>query len=70
MAQRNACGKHSELAANEAVRVTQCPCGSVHVTILANGVTVRVQEAGLKAVTRGLMTALDKIEEAAQASVN
>jgi len=70
MAQRNRCGKHTELATNDAVRVTQCPCGAVHVTLLANGVTVRVPEAGLKALTRGLMTALDKVEEAEQASVN
>ena len=70
MAQRNGCGKHIELASNESVRVTQCPCGTVHMTLLANGVTVRLPETALKTLTRGLMTALDKVEERAQAAIN
>lgn len=70
MAQRNKCGKHVELASNDALRVTQCPCGTVHVTFFANGITMRVPESALKSVTRGLMTALDKVEERQQAAVN
>lgn len=70
MAQRKACGKHIELAANESARVTQCPCGAVHLTLLANGLTVRLNGDALKNVTRSLMTALDKVEEEAVATVN
>lgn len=52
---------------NEAVRVTQCPCGTVHVTLMQNGLTVRLTEQSMKSVTRGLMLSLDKIEEANEA---
>lgn len=70
MAQRNGCGKHTELANNESVRMTQCPCGTVHVTFMANGVTLRLPESALKNVTRAMMTALDKVEERQQAAIN
>lgn len=70
MAQRKACGKHSELANNDTVRITQCPCGTVHMTLIPNGVTFRLQESALKNLTRGMMTALDKVEDQEQASVN
>ena len=63
MAQRKTCGKHVELASNDAVKITQCGCGVVHLTLLANGVTVRLGGDALKNVTRGLMTALDKVED-------
>ncbi len=70
MAEKKACGRHVELTSNEAVRITQCPCGTLHVTLPNNGVTVRMPESALKNLTRGLMVALDKIEEQTQASVN
>lgn len=70
MSSKTACGKHTELASNEAVRITQCPCGTVHVTLAANGITLRLAEGALKNVTRGLMTALDKVEERQQAAIN
>lgn len=68
--QRKPCGKHVQLASNDAVRISQCPCGSVYLTLIANGVTVKLSEEGLKNATRGLMTALDKVEEAAQTAIN
>lgn len=70
MAQRKACGKHNELASNDSVKITQCGCGSVHLTLLANGITVRLAGDALKNVTRGLMTALDKVEDAESVCVN
>ncbi|NUP11257.1 MAG: hypothetical protein HOW73_34865 [Polyangiaceae bacterium] len=70
MAQQKSCGKHTELASNESVRVTQCPCGTVHLTFAANGVTLRLPETALKNVTRAVMTALDKVEERQQAAIN
>lgn len=70
MAQRKACGKHTELASNDAVKITQCGCGVVHLTLLANGVTVRLAGDALKNVTRGLMTALDKVEDSEAVCVN
>jgi hypothetical protein len=70
MSERKPCGKHTELATNESVRVTQCPCGTVHLTLLANGVTVRLPESAVKNLTRAMMLALDKVEERQQAAVN
>ncbi len=70
MAQRKGCGKHVELAANESARITQCPCGTVHLTLAQNGITIRLSGDALRNVTRGLMTALDKVDEAAVAAVN
>jgi hypothetical protein len=59
-----ACGPHVELASNDAVRVTRCPCGTVHVTLQASGVTVRISSDALRGVSSGLKTALDRLEKA------
>jgi hypothetical protein len=68
--ERKACGRHVQLAANEAAKITQCPCGTVHVHLAANGLTLRFSEENLKNVTRAFMTALDKVEEAEHAPIN
>jgi hypothetical protein len=70
MSDRKPCGKHTQLAANDAVRISQCACGMVHVTLMSNGVTVRVTEEGLRGLTHGLMSALDKVEDGAVARIN
>jgi hypothetical protein len=53
------CGKHTELASNESVRVTRCTCGTVHVTMLASGVTVRLSAEQLRGLGAGLNAALE-----------
>ena len=60
------CGPHTELGSNEAVRVTRCPCGTVHVTLLASGVTVRMSSEAFRGVAAGLVAAADRIDEGAQ----
>ncbi len=40
-----ACGPHTELVKTEGVRVTRCPCGTVHVTMIRNGTTVQMSSA-------------------------
>ena len=67
---RNACGPHQELASNEAVRVTRCPCGTVHLAIAGNGVTLRLKDDALPTLTRGLMQALDKVEAIERVVIN
>jgi hypothetical protein len=67
---RRSCGPHAELAANEAVRVTRCPCGTVHLTFAANGVTLRLKDDALAPLTRGMMQALDKVEAIERVVVN
>jgi hypothetical protein len=57
------CGEHVELDRNASVRVTRCPCGTVHVTLLASGVTVRMTAESLRGVVGGLRGALEKLDE-------
>lgn len=66
--QRKPCGRHVTLASNDAAKVTQCPCGTVHLHLAASGVSLRLNEEQLKNVTRAMMTALDKVEEGAEAA--
>jgi hypothetical protein len=60
------CGQHAELSSNPAVRVTRCPCGTVHVTLLTSGVTVRMSTETLRGVAAGLRGAAERLEEAPQ----
>jgi len=58
------CGQHVELASNPSIRVTRCACGTVHVTLLGSGVTVRMSGDALKGVAAGLRAAAERIDEA------
>ena len=51
---KSACGPQTELMSNNAVRVTRCTCGTVHVTLVASGVTVRMQADAFRNVVAGL----------------
>jgi hypothetical protein len=65
-----ACGKHSEISSNEHVRITQCTCGTVHVTFIKNGVTLRMNEDGLRQATRSMMLAVDHVDESVRVRIN
>ena len=58
------CGPHTELASNTTLKVTRCPCGTMHVTLLRSGVTVRMSAEALRGVASGLKSAIEKIAEA------
>jgi|GEM_PF-3106144 len=64
MATKSGCGAHKELGAAHTLRVTQCPCGTIHLH-LRSGVSVRLtaQEfadvAGAVAAARGALAAAD-----------
>lgn len=60
---KNACGPQTEIATNNVVRVTRCGCGILHVTHLANGVTVRMTAEQLRGASIGFAAALEKIDE-------
>jgi hypothetical protein len=64
------CGKHVELAANPSARVTQCPCGTVYLTLIGQGVTVRMSEETLRATTAALISATDKVDETERPVIN
>lgn len=57
------CGQHVELAANGSVRVTRCTCGTVHVTLLASGVTVRMSADAFRGAFGGFKAAIEKLDE-------
>jgi hypothetical protein len=63
MAFTKTCGQHTEIASNNAVRVTRCTCGTVHVTLLGNGVTVRMPAEAFRTAAAGLQAAIDRIDE-------
>jgi hypothetical protein len=63
---KSACGPQTELMSNNAVRVTRCSCGTVHVTLVASGVTVRMQADTFRNVVAGLHGAVDKLESPAE----
>jgi len=63
---KSTCGQHIELLSNNAVRVTRCTCGTVHVTLVASGVTVRMPADTFRNVAAGLHFAADKLEEPAE----
>ena len=57
------CGQHTELVSTDAVRVTRCPCGTVHVTLNANGVTLRLTGEQLRGVVKGLDSVIAKLDQ-------
>ncbi|EYF06549.1 Hypothetical protein CAP_1679 [Chondromyces apiculatus DSM 436] len=63
MASPGSCGPHTELLSNETLRVTRCPCGTMHVTLLRSGVTVRLSSEAFRNVASGLKFAADRLDE-------
>lgn len=63
---KSACGQHTELASNNAVRVTKCACGTVHVTVVASGLTVRMSAEAFRNVAAGLRSAETRLGETAE----
>jgi hypothetical protein len=60
------CGPHTELVSNNNVRVTRCSCGTVHVTIMASGVTLRMSIEAFRHMAAGLKMAADRMDGSAQ----
>ncbi len=58
------CGSHTELVSNNAIRVTRCACGTVHVTVLASGVTMRMSQEVFRGTAAGMKSAVEKLDEA------
>jgi len=58
----SSCGPHTELVSNNTVRVTRCSCGTMHVTLIASGVTVRMNAETFRNVAAGLKLAVDRVD--------
>jgi hypothetical protein len=63
MAEPNRCGQHTELVNNGTVRVTRCTCGTVHMTMIPTGVTVRLSAEHFRLLSSGVRIAADKLDE-------
>jgi hypothetical protein len=66
MASPKKCGPHTELTSNDAVRVTRCTCGTVHVTLLGPGVTLRMSAETFRGVASGLKGASERLDDDAR----
>lgn len=64
MAETNRCGPHTELVNNGTVRVTRCGCGTVHMTMIPSGVTVRLSAEHFRLLAGGIRIAAEKLDEA------
>ena len=54
---KRACGPHVELSSSKAARVMRCPCGTVHIHLSAQGITVRVTGEDLRHLGNALSAA-------------
>jgi hypothetical protein len=67
---KKACGQHTDLASNDAVKVTRCTCGTVHITIHATGVTMRLAPEVFRTFAAGLRAAEVRFTEAADTEIS
>ncbi|GAC1353313.1 MAG: hypothetical protein NVS3B20_17040 [Polyangiales bacterium] len=58
------CGSHVELAANKAARITRCACGTLHVHLHAQGLSLRLDESSLRHVANAMSGALRLVDMA------
>jgi hypothetical protein len=63
---KSTCGQHTELVSNNAVRVTRCTCGTVHVTLNASGVTVRMPVEAFRNVAAAFRGSVEKLDSATE----
>lgn len=64
MAESNRCGPHTELINNGTVRVSRCNCGTVHMTMIPTGVTMRLSAEHFRLLSAGIKGAAEKLDEA------
>ena len=62
MPTKSSCGPHTDLSSNDTTRVTRCSCGTVHVTLLTSGVTVRFTAENFRSVVSGLTAATERLD--------
>ena len=55
------CGKHATLSNNDEARVTQCPCGAVHILVKNSGLTMQLSEERFQQVGLAVMGAVAEL---------
>lgn len=63
MATSKPCGQHTELVSTNAIRVTRCTCGTLHVTFVASGVTLRMSHEAFQGAASGMKSAVERLDE-------
>lgn len=58
MSEPSRCGPHAQLASNEHVRVSQCPCGTYHVSLVKRGISLQLGVADVKAIAEAFGVAV------------
>ena len=58
MSEPSRCGPHTQLVSNENVRISQCPCGTYHVSFAKKGVSIQLGTEEVKALADGMGIAL------------
>ena len=53
MSDSKGCGPHAQIFANDHVRISQCTCGTYHVSFQKKGVTVQLNADEVRALTDG-----------------
>ena len=64
------CGKHATLSDNDGARVSQCPCGAVHLLVKATGVTMQLSEERFQQVGLAVMGAIAELGNKSEIGVN
>src|SRR5262249_4416791 len=62
MPTKSSCGPHTDLSSTDSTRVTRCACGVVHITLLASGVTVRLNSDTFRSVVSSLTAATERLD--------
>jgi hypothetical protein len=64
-AKRKPCGPHVELASNAAARITRCACGTIHVHLHAQGISMRLPgDEALRHIANALSAASRVVDHA------
>lgn len=58
MSDQSRCGPHAQIANNDHVRISQCPCGAYHLTFVKRGVSIQIALEDVKALAEGMGVAV------------
>ena len=61
------CGQHIELSSNDQARITRCTCGTIHVHLHAQGLTLRMAPEHFRHVSNAVTAAQRLIDVTDQA---
>jgi hypothetical protein len=69
MSSKKSCGPHVELSSTPHARITRCPCGTVHLHLSNQGLTLRIDDDALRGVGDAFGAALRLLDGARDEAV-